>query len=258
MIGWLINPDRTSGITKNYVFGCYHGCVFCYGKRIAKRLNMAHKMADVDTCFMYGPHWPVNPIAVKYHKKLEYNFYNFIPTFRPSVLAQKLPKKPTMIFFSMSDPAYWKQEWYEKILEKICNHMQHIFVILTKQPKIYRKYTFPHNCWLGITITNEMNLFDNISEIRFVIEYTNNISFISFEPLQEKLKYNSHIKYIKNYIDWIQIGFETGQRKGKVKGEESWLDLFWNIKVSIFMKESCSKVTSRELRQEWPEGYLNG
>ena len=119
-IDWLKNPDGSPGITKNYVFGCSYECSYCYGRRMAKRYGMAEKMAECEMRFNYGKDWEYEHKILIEYRKLAGKFYRFEPTFRPSVLAQKLPRKSTMIFFSMSDPAYWKQEWYEKILEKIC------------------------------------------------------------------------------------------------------------------------------------------
>ncbi len=57
-------------------------------------------------------------------------------------------------------------------------------------------------------------------------------------------------------LDWIIVGFETGQRKEKITGQKDWLNPFWNLNIPVFMKKSC-KITTRKLRQEWPEGYLN-
>ena len=152
-IDWLKNPDGSPGITKNYVFGCKGKCIYCYARPYGKRFCV--EMAMTDMKFKYGREWFLEPHYIWEYIQLKKDFQQFIPTFRPSVLAQNLPRKPTMIFFSMSDPAYWKQEWYKKILKKICNNFQHTFVILTKQPSIYEKYTFPHNCWLGVTIENQ-------------------------------------------------------------------------------------------------------
>lgn len=272
IIGWLKNPDGSPGISKNYVFGCKRRCLYCYGKLIAKRFGMAERMSECEMKYEFGKNWDYNNIfALTKYAMLVNAFKNFIPTFRPSVLAQKLPRKPTMIFFSMSDPAYWKDEWYEKILEKICNHMQHTFVILTKSPRIYEKYTFPHNTWLGTTITNndEWRRAAILTELNLL-----NTTFISFEPLHEMIDEQiidniitgnwSHYKdddgeicyHYGKPIDWVIVGPETGNRKNRIIAKPDMIEPFYDLKTLVFMKEACKQVIGKKLRQEWPEGYM--
>ena len=143
-------------VSYNPVKGCGRKppCPFCYARQMVKRLGYAEKVTDAEIAYQYGPHWPYNEKACKEYERLKTDVYKFKPTFFEYVLAQELRKIPTMYFFSMSDPAYWKQEWYERIAEKIAENMQHTFVILTKQPEIYQKYTFFHNTILGITTVN--------------------------------------------------------------------------------------------------------
>jgi hypothetical protein len=41
-------------------------------------------------------------------------------------------------------------------------------------------------------------------------------------------------------------------------GHAEWIEPFFDIQgIPVFMKDACSKIIDRPLRQEWPEGYLN-
>ena len=149
----------------------------------------------------------------------------------------------------MSDPAYWEQSWYEKIVKKIAENMQHTFCILTKNPEIYQKYTFPSNTWLGVTITKN----SDIGKLELCMILRSNLKFISFEPLQEKLN-NKIFKMIKYYEpSWVIVGPETGNRKDKIICKPEWIKPFFDLDISVFMKGSCKKIIDRPLRQEWPE-----
>ena len=108
-IDWVINPDGSKGNTWNPAIGCEGNCPYCYARRIAKRFN-----------WNWTPHWE--------EKKFQTAF----------------PKKPTRIFVgSMTDIAYWKPEWMERVLAKIREYPQHTFYFLTKKSKVYSKYNLP-------------------------------------------------------------------------------------------------------------------
>jgi hypothetical protein len=230
--------------------------VYCYGKPFGKRFCVEWAMAEMK--FKHGREWFLKLIknmgVYLEYKRYRDNFKNFIPTFRPSVLAQKLPDKPTMIFFSMSDPAYWKQGWYEKILEKICYYMQHTFVILTKSPEVYLNYTFPHNCWLGVTCVNQEKFNQFEALLCNYLEVPNKL-FVSIEPINGPVKISG---FMKRQLDWVIVGPETGKRENKIIPQPEWIESFFDLPGRVFMKSSCSKIIDRPLRQEWPEGYLNG
>jgi len=254
-IDWLINPDRTPGITRNYVFGCLGKCKYCYARPMAKRFGIAVRMAKKEMECIAGKEWFLESKWLPVYITYRHQFLRFIPTFRPSVLAQKLPEKPTMIFFSMSDPVYWESEWYEKILKKICQHMQHTFVILTKSPMIYEKYTFPHNCWLGVTICTYHDYNCNAVAIDLIQKCKNKI-FISFEPIHNTFSIR-FLEMMLEKFDWVIVGPETGIRTNKIIPPPEWIEPFFDLPGRVFMKSACSKIIDRPLRQEWPEGYLN-
>lgn len=111
--------------TWNPMVGCLHGCYYCYAKKINDRFGYIEKWNE--------------------------------PKFFPDRLKIKFPDKPSKIFVgSMSDVmGNWiYSEWIEKIIEVAKANPKHIFQFLTKNPKRYKDFVFPVNCWLGVTITS--------------------------------------------------------------------------------------------------------
>jgi protein gp37 len=243
----------------NPIKGCGFNpfCTYCYARRIVKRLGYAEKVADSEMTYQYGQHWPVLMKGGEHYELIE-RIKAFKPTFFEYVLAQKLRKKPTLYFFSMSDPAYWEKEWYERIVDKIARHMQHTFVVLTKQPEIYKKYTFPHNTILGITAINNHNLGVAVGYMtmykHYLVTPLINKLLIVIEPVQEKIRLDIHGRNIEKYVDWLHIGIETGNRKGKYIPTRKEIEPFYNLDIPIFMKNSLAGITSRKLRQKFPDG----
>ena len=252
-IGWC---DRTI----NYIWGCTRGCEYCYARRIAKRFakNIYKKEKKY-----YKDNIDNYRLCVKNEHADFYTLYGdllyFTPTWLESQYAQPLPKKPQRIFLnSMSDIADWKPEWYEKILQKVCENMHHTFIILTKRPEIYRNYTFPHNVWLGVTITKSIDSHGMKAGVD-AMRKSENKWFISFEPLAENI-FSRHWVGIGNSKtlkklkpDWLIVGLETGNRKDQIIPKPEWLESFYSLDIPVYMKSACSKIIDTPLRQEWPE-----
>ena len=246
-IDWLVNPDGTPGKTHNIVKGCNgpagdgKHCSYCYAVKAVKRWDYAERVArkEAEWDFYCDSSEAENDMIGRLMNKI----VSFEPYFFRYVLEQKLRKKPTMYFFSMSDPADWEKEWYEKIRSKIEEYPQHIFVILTKRPEVYKRYSFPENCWLGVTIEKQQQLHDYL---KLAIPLSN-LRFLSLEPIQEK------IYDCCDYFQWIIVGPE----RGKII-DRDLLTPFFTLDVPVFMKESCrsSLYQGEALRQDWPDGYL--
>ncbi len=208
--------------TWNPVWGCKKGCEYCYAKKIAKRFHPDHDF-----------------------KK---------PWFKPKRFNSSFPKEPSIIFVnSMSDPAYWERNWVKLVIGKISEHPQHKFLLLTKSPQFYDQFIWPSNCWLGTTITNQQqmdNLNNEFPDYLWPDKYN---FFLSIEPL---------IENIELYLipDWIIIGAESGNRKGKVIPKKGWIERLvrqsaddeWLI-ASVFMKESLRGIMGDNFEQQFPE-----
>jgi protein gp37 len=107
-----------------------------------------------------------------------------------------------------------KREWILKILEKIKKCPQHIFQILSKRPTRYSRFSYPENVWLGTSIATNADLH-RIDEL--IQASPHNLRFISVEPIHESIDHDF------SGLDWIIVGAETGNRKGKITPERGWI-----------------------------------
>jgi len=254
----IINKTKIDWCTHvwNPVWGCKNKCEYCYARKIAYRF--ADNIVKKEYKFKFNEDYidkNQNPGIMCYFYEQVKRLKNFEPTWIESNYQRSFPKKPAIIFVnSMSDPAYWEKSWYEKIVKKIAENMQHTFCILTKSPKIYEKWNFPHNTWLGVTATNKIEVMTAIGYK--IINNFNNKYFISIEPIQEKILIGYFQKNINKSIDWVIVGPETGNRIDKYICTPEMLDPFFDLNIPVFMKNACAKITDKPLRQEWPErGY---
>ena len=225
-IGWC-------SMTFNPVWGCRNHCEYCYARGIAKRFY--NVIADKEYKYMYHKD---EICAGEFANRLRH----FVPTFIESQFNKKLPKKPQRIFVgSMSEIAHWKKEWMNKVIFKIFEYPQHTFQFLTKFPGIYYKYDFPKNCWLGVTINKDDDLDNGTYDFLRSDLNSDNIKYISFEPLLGRILSYKLLKY----FDWVIIGAETGNRKGKVIPKKEWvLDIMKHCnsnKIPLYIKNNLGK-----------------
>ena len=152
--------------------------------------------------------------------KIQENLKQFKPTFLAKQYEKQLPKKSKKIFVgSMSDIAFWKEDWIMLLIEKILRYPQHTFQLLTKFPDIYFDYKFPKNCLLGITVDTENQLKKVVDffDTKRAIESQSNAwlfdTFISFEPLLiEHLNLDLLHRIVKD-IQWVIIGTMSGRNR---------------------------------------------
>lgn len=240
-IGWCT-------MTFNPVWGCRNHCEYCYARAIAKRFGAIRFIEE----WHYRTEHYMDAVRFKLQNSLD--LIDFKPTFLYSQIGKKLPKKPQRIFVgSMSEIYYWEKFWIEGVIKKIKLYPQHIFQFLTKHPAVYERYIFPRNCWLGVTITRDIELND-VSFLQFAYRDSNNIKYISFEPLLNRMVFLS----VLNYFDWVIIGAETGNRKGKVIPNLDWVleiaGYCKHHKIPVYIKDNLTKYYA-ECRgyKEFPE-----
>lgn len=195
-------------MTFNPVVGCKDHCSYCYAKKMNDR-------------FKFIKNWN-------------------IPEWKEKSFCKKLPKKPQRIFVgSMSEIAHWETLWVLKVLNKIEQHPEHIFQLLTKCPDVYLNYKFPDNCHLGVTITRIPKSLNNerMSIIEFLYDtHLDNLKFISFEPLLESINFK-HLD-LRN-IGWVIIGFQTNPfKKIEKKSIEDIIEFTRKNKIPLFLKNS--------------------
>ena len=275
--------------TWNPVTGCLHGCEYCYARGIAKRFGRAATaVCDEEGYPEYGGttcadgtchdlHYPIEDYG-RTQRAAPYPF-EFDPTFHRYRLADPQHwKKPRNIFVcSMADlfGEWVPDEWIAEVFRACEAAPQHRYLFLTKNParlcKMASAYEIrrwnekhegkPHpqteryaqtlslpshdNWWFGSTL-------DNKNARRFQGDNHFN-TFTSIEPLREFMdvglgSFGSD--------EWVIIGAETGNRKGKIIPKREWVENIVEAAqitgMKVFMKESLRGLMSEDFRQEFP------
>ncbi len=202
--------------------------------------------------FSWNPAWGCRGTCPYcYARRLARRFgESFEPHWKEKNFQRTMPKKPSRIFVnSMSDIAYWTSVWWEKVLAKIRRHPQHDFLFLTKQPDVYKILMgfAPRNCWFGTTIT--------ANDFPTIILSADHINFVSIEPILEPVDLRARHNPEK-HLDWIIVGAETGNRKGRVIPRLSWImdivDYARSYGIPVWLKENLRGIWVMELIQEVP------
>lgn len=208
--------------TINPVVGCPRGCVYCYARKMNDR-------------FKWLEDWSK-------------------PQFFPERLEQLKSKKPKSIFMdSMSDVAFWKEEWVYITYKAMKENRQHNYIFLTKsgyqgiyglhfgEREFWAHYDLVENVFIGLTVTKQKDFpCGKLYE------------FLSIEPILEKIVIpdNYNVANIKQII----IGAETGNRKDKVIPKKEWIDSLVTQadeqNIRVFMKESLRELMCNDFRQD--------
>ena len=219
--------------TWNPITGCKNGCPYCYARKIALRFQGGFEPA-VHTERMFDPDGM---------------------------------KKPSKIFAcSMGEwfGEWVPQQWFDWCIEAIRRNPIHQFQVLTKCntqiPVKLAKYKnrIPNNMWIGVSVVNEENLI-KLNDLMFA---QGGIRFVSFEPLHGdiNLEKEAIADWVFSTIDWVIVGAETGNRKGKITPQPEWVeklvDKCAEYKKPIFMKNNLKQYYDGEIKQEFPQGML--
>lgn len=234
--------------TWNPVTGCLHGCEYCYARRIAERFGGCWRLdLPRDTSWRnfgesglmgdYARHSnrkchvldePEIECAVfdppsGYRGKVKPYPYYFDPTFHRYKLDEPQKwKKPRNIFVcSMADlfGDWVPDEWIEQVFEACDAAPWHRYMFLTKNPKryvdLYAKNILPigKRYWYGTTVTTPEQPF-----FYSRVPEDNPHTFVSIEPIM------GSFGKTKDLPDWVIVGAETGNRKGKVEPRKEWID----------------------------------
>ena len=256
-------------MTWNPVTGCLHGCEYCYARKIANRFG-----------FQNFPETPREKIHVlsangvfldEVGKIMPYPF-KFEPTFHRSRLNEpSLKTKPQNIFVcSMADlfGDWVPDEWIEAVFDACENAPQHRYLFLTKNPKgltEWKKQNSKAWCnlqnafgfyadtpWYGVSVIDSLSI-NRILDLPRVCN-----KFISIEPLLQPLIIKE-LKYAlgNQFVNWVIIGAETGNRKDKVVPKAEWITEITEEcdrqKIPVFMKNSLVPVVGEvNMRREFP------
>ena len=176
--------------TWNMYKGCKHGCKDCIAETWNKRYKWVEKWNE--------------PVFFPENMGLPYNH-----------------KKPCRIFVNFVGDLFG--DWVEgdiirQVLKVCADNPQHEFLFLTKNPRRYKYLKYPSNCWLGISITGEENVFEQYVKYSNLVEASKyNRMFLSVEPLRGYLKFD-----VKNSdVDLVIVGAQTNPDLEPKKG---WID----------------------------------
>lgn len=258
---------RNTGIewadmTWNPLTGCFHGCDFCYAKRIAERF--ASKDPAIEKHYFDKPVEVLEKPYV-YEGKIEPYPFGFYATFHQYRLhdLEKIQKPQRIFVCSMADLfGAWVPDWIiNSILEACRRSPQHKYLFLTKNPRAYDELidegyitADDKNFWLGTTV---------MSLNRPAHWNTVNPTFWSCEPLMEPwpVATSRGIGNQEHCPKWVILGAETGNRKGKVIPQREWIDNIvekcHSMGSKVFMKDSLIPVVGEEnMIREFPDELI--
>jgi len=220
-IQWVKNPDGTQGYSLNPLKGlCPMGCEYCYGKG-------------------FYTHYKWNPEPRLAEDVLVYAHDELSRT-----------KKPRGIFMCSMFEWLWDEKWAELIYSFCVMHKRHRFYLLTKLPERLSLFSpFPENCYIGATAV------DNNGFRRAVVAFSRIeavLTFVSFEPLLEHIKFADHTYNPMPNIGWAIIGCQTKPIKLPPKGAvEDILDAAGRANIPVFIKPPLSDIMNYH-REEMP------
>lgn len=234
----------------NPVIGCRHNCPYCYARDIANRFGGFDGYGCEEDCKRVeetGVYDLTEPAYIKRGKEGKAVLAPFPFKFEPQILRYRLDepkrmKKPRTIFVgSMCDLfGNWVPvQWIRDVFDACLAAPWHRYLFLTKNPRKYRELghiaLLPHddNFWYGATATddNGTGFFDSDHVIN---------TFLSLEPLHGPIDLDG------TETDWVIVGAETGNRKGKVIPERAWVDSIAaqcaDMGIPVFYKDSARKL----------------
>jgi len=215
--------DYTVNPVKGY---CPMACPYCYARRMYDRFKWDKTIRYADASWFGIDHRPPSRIFVGSTIEL---FGDWVIT-----------------------------AWMNCILDQVKLNPQHTFIFLTKQPRNLQKYSpFPDNCWVGVSVDGTSNaplgrmIYTGFDKIQATVK------FVSFEPLLASPRLDKRDLEDAG-INWVIIGSETGNRKGKPPLEQvqGWareiIKAADEAGVPVFTKDNL-KLPANEMRREWPK-----
>lgn len=218
----------------NPVTGCNNGCPYCYARKMANRLKGR-----------YG--YPVgNGFVPTIHEDRYLEPFG-LKNVRYDQLGRPIDNK--IFVCSMGDLfGNWIPDHViNNILVTVKELPSLIFIFLTKNPARYSSFDFSSNAWIGYSTTGA--LYHKWDE-----RHSDNIKFVSIEPIAEPLSIslNGYAQAID--FDWLIVGAETGNRKGKYIYRTEWIsdviDFTDKTGIALFLKNNLNY---SPVYQEYPK-----
>lgn len=203
---------------RNVVIGCTNNCPYCYARTSNRRFHIVEDFSK--------------------------------PVYFPKKVDMLRTKKPeNYLVTGMSDLSDYKKEWLRDIFRVMKDTPDNRYVFLTKRPEKLDIDTDLNNVWIGVTVTGHFDAH-RLDALRKNVRCPH--LHVTFEPL------HSSVGDIDlTGIDWIVIGTETGQRRGKTSARKEWVDEIVGMarksNTRIFMKKELVPIIGEEnIIQELP------
>lgn len=245
--------------TWNPVTGCKHGCTYCYAERMSKRFcgDIRHNKVVADYSEHDGIYEIENEVVGRNGRSVIYPF-GFVPTLHKNRLTKnckpRMIKRSSTIFVCSTADLFGEwvpDDWIKQVFEICVENPQHRYLFLTKNQKRYiqlrDKGMLPdsNNMWYGTTVTRPNEEF-------FYSRSGIYNTYISIEPILEPFtKYRD-----MTTTDWVIVGAETGNRKGKVVPDKKWIsdivDTCSFSETPVFLKNNLASIWNSTLIQEFP------
>lgn len=251
-------------MTWSPVSGCLHGCEYCYAAKQVKRFEgydapygTSFTADGIDAGWIYTLDKPLYKRDNKNKIRQAPYPFGFAPTMhRYRMDEPSRVKKPQNIFVgSMCDlfGEWVPDEWIEAVFEACERAPWHKYLFLTKNPQRYNDLLgcgmlpTDDNYWYGGTRTG-------VDSDREHEASMSGHTFLSIEPIHGPL--DDATAGALELWDWIIIGAETGNRKGKVIPKREWIaeivDYCAMADVPLFMKGSLADIWGEPLIQQYP------
>lgn len=253
-----LKPNGNRGIewtdyTWNPIGGCKHACRWqmpdgkiaeCYAENVAEKLA-GHAYPHGFAHHYWNPKQLTAPASVK---------------------------EPSRVFVgSMADVfGHWvPSEQIERVLDVCRNNPQHTFQFLTKNPKRLKEFTFPDNCWTGVSTPPDFMWGKplNAEQKTRLLEVTMDelwsraspqIAWLSAEPLSHDVV--PVLKWYRNIIRWIVIGAASNGKQyfqpnaDYLHGLLNWCN---ENGVAVFFKGNLRPSYERGVVTTWREEFPN-
>ena len=258
--------------TYNPVTGCLHNCEYCYARRIVERFGGYNPEESPDSTKYVRRFDKLTSIPVAELGELQrrngkdgrivpacypFGFWPTLHRYRLDDLQRWKKVSRTIFVCSMADlfGEWVPDEWIEAVLRACKLAPWNTYLFLTKNPSRYlqlaEKGLLPRddNLWFGYSATKEADLWKFHHADECPVKHL----FVSVEPILGPIKegFSSHCP-----ADWVIVGAETGNRKGKVIPRKEWIDfILMDCEYAgrpIFMKESLRELMGEDFRQEFP------
>ena len=199
---------------------CPMACPYCYARRIYKRFGWSETIQWNEQC----------------------------------LIDLKRIKKPSRIFIGSTMELFG--EWVgDNAIEHIFDHLrdypQHTFIFLTKQPQNLAKWSFPPNCWVGVSATDHF-MWDEA--LRSLERIDASVKFVSLEPLMGHISMD--YPYSPKILNWLILGSQTPMSE-KTLPKREWVDEIISAadkaSIPVFCKEPMASHYGIN-RKEFPRG----